>query len=145
MSAQSPLPFRGEGWERGSEMRVANLIQHAKSKRSEATEPEQRIWLALRAERFEGTKFRRQKVTGPYIVDFASRDPMLVREIDGDTHADHAGYDAGRTNFLEKQGYRVPRFNNTDVMSNLEGVLLTLAGDLAQAPLPTLSSEGERA
>ena len=126
-------------------MRDSNLIQRAKSMRSEPSEPEQRMWLALRAKRFAGTKFRRQKVIGPYIVDFAARDPMLVIEIDGDTHADRAGYDANRTTFLEQQGYRVLRFNNTDVMSNLEGVLLTLDGVLGQAPLPTLSPEGERA
>lgn len=126
-------------------MRDANLVQRAKSMRSDATEPEQRMWLALRAKRFAGTKFRRQKVIGPYIVDFAARDPMLVIEIDGDTHSDRAGYDAGRTTFLEEQGYRVLRFNNMDVMSNLEGVLLTLDNALAQAPLPTLSPEGERA
>jgi very-short-patch-repair endonuclease len=121
------------------------LTDRAKSMRSHATEAEQRMWLALRAKRFCEAKFRRQKVIGPYIVDFASRDPMLIVEIDGDTHADREGYDAGRTQFLEQQGYKVIRFNNSDVMQNMEGVMATLGSMLGDPPLPTLSPEGERA
>ncbi|GAA0325382.1 endonuclease domain-containing protein [Sphingomonas oligophenolica] len=126
-------------------MRDPRLIEFAKSMRSTPTEPELRMWLALRAKRFAGVKFRQQKVIGPYIVDFAARSPMLVIEIDGDLHAGRDGYDADRTSFLEKQGYRVLRFNNNDVMTNLEGVLTTLGAALGQPSLPTLSPEGERA
>ena len=111
--------------------------------RHDPTEPEQRLWLALRAKRFSGVKFRRQKVIGPYIVDFASRDPMLVIELDGDSHAGQIDYDERRTAYLEQQGYRVIRFGNADVMKNLEGVLTVIGAALA--PLPTLSPEGERA
>ncbi|MET0239809.1 MAG: DUF559 domain-containing protein [Sphingobium sp.] len=125
-------------------MRDAKLIGYAKSMRQSATEPEQRLWLALRAKRFSNLKFRRQKVIGPYIVDFACRDPMLVIEVDGDTHGDARTYDAKRTAFLEQQGYQVIRFSNLDVMENLEGILTSLAG-FAISPLPTLSPEGERA
>ena len=123
-------------------MRDARLTAHARSMRTQATEAETRLWLELRAKRFGGTKFRRQKVIGPYIVDFASREPMLVIEVDGDSHADQSGYDAERTRFLQDQGYDVIRFANNDVVGNLEGVLETIAMRLA--PLPTLSPEGER-
>ncbi len=126
-------------------MRDRVLTDRAKSMRSNATEAEQRMWLALRAKRFGAAKFRRQKVIGPYIVDFASRDPMLVVEIDGDTHSDRQGYDLSRTEFLEQQGYRVIRFNNSDVMQNMEGVMEMLGRALRTPPLPTLSPEGERA
>ncbi|MDB5675893.1 MAG: endonuclease protein [Sphingomonas bacterium] len=125
-------------------MRDPELIKRAKVMRSEPTEPEIRMWLALRAKRFGGVKFRNQKVIGPYIVDFASRDPMLVVEIDGDTHADRQREDASRSRFLESQGYRVVRFTNLDVMENLEGVLTSLESVIATPPLPTLSPEGER-
>ncbi len=113
--------------------------------RSASSEPEQRIWLALRAKRFANVKFRRQKVIGPYIVDFAARDPMLVIEIDGDAHAMQRDYDQKRTIFLEQQGYRVVRFANTDIMSNLDGVLASIDTLIGTPPLPTLSPEGERA
>lgn len=78
--------------------------------RTQATEPETRLWLALRAGRLASIKFRRQKVIGSYIVDFAAREPMLVIEVDGDTHGTRARYDAERTRFLEQSGYRVMRF-----------------------------------
>ena len=124
-------------------MRDAGLTAHAKLMRHQATEPELRLWLALRGKRFERVKFRRQKVVGRYIVDFASRDPMLVIELDGDSHAGQIDYDERRTAFIEEQGYRVIRFRNSDVMTNLEGVLTAIG--VALAPLPTLSPEGERA
>ncbi|MFN3474247.1 MAG: endonuclease domain-containing protein [Blastomonas sp.] len=112
--------------------------------RVEATEPEIRLWLELRAKRFAGVKFRRQKVIGNYIADFASRTPMLVIELDGDTHDGREVYDAERTRHLESQGYRVLRFTNYDVMTAMEGVLMVIEAAL-QPPLPTLSPEGERA
>ncbi len=116
-------------------MREPRLTDHARENRKAMTEPETRLWLALRAKRFSATKFRRQKVIGPYIVDFASRDPMLVIELDGDSHAAQASYDTKRSEYLEKQGYRVLRFANADVISNLEGVLTVIAK--AIAPLPS--------
>jgi very-short-patch-repair endonuclease len=120
--------------------------------RRQMTEPETRMWLQLRAERFAGVKFRRQKVIGRYIADFAANDPKLVIEVDGHTHDVDDRADGSRTLYLEQQGYQVLRFTNAEVMSNMEGVLLRLAEVIAvlgrskvKAPLPTLSPEGERA
>ena len=70
---------------------------------------------------------------------------MLVIELDGDTHAAQASYDASRTVFLNTQGYRVIRFSNSDVTANLDGVLCAISEALNTPPLPTLSPEGERA
>ena len=105
------------------------------------------MWLQLRAGRFMGIKFRREKVIGAFIADFAANDPKLVIEIDGDTHDADDRYDAARTRILESQGYRVVRYSNVDVMQNLEGVLMNFATVVAEMrpPLPTLSPEGERA
>jgi very-short-patch-repair endonuclease len=116
--------------------------------RRQMTEPETRLWLQLRAARFERVKFRRQKVIGRYIADFAANDPKLVVEVDGDTHDVDDFHDAARTRFLNEQGYHVVRFTNPDVMTNLEGVLIRLSeviASLRSSPLPTLSPEGERA
>jgi very-short-patch-repair endonuclease len=126
-------------------MRDHVLLERAKAMRREATAPEQRLWLELRAKRFGGAKFRRQVVVDNYIVDFACRTPCMVAiEVDGETHASNAEYDAARSRFLERKGYRVIRFTNSEVMTNLDGVLQTLEQFL-QLPLsPTLSHEGER-
>ncbi len=126
-------------------MRERRLTNYAKAMRSQQSEPEIRLWLALRARRFGNVKFRRQKVIGPYIADFASREPMLVVEVDGDSHAGRESYDAERSTYLGKQGYRVLRFANSDVMNNMEGVLAVVEQAIRTAPLPTLSPKGERA
>ena len=129
-------------------MRNANSLKHAQRMRREMTEPETRLWFELRAAHFRGIKFRRQKVIGPYVADFAANDPKLVIELDGDTHSTPADYDARRTALLEEQGYRVVRFTNTDVMTNMDGVLYRLdeiVDEMRRSPRPTLSPEGERA
>ena len=129
-------------------MRDPLLTRRAKEMRKDMPEPEMRLWLELRAARFLGTKFRRQKVIGNFIADFASNDPKLVIELDGDTHALQASYDEQRTQFLESQGYRVIRFSNSEIVGNLDGVLQRLAEvvqEIGYPPLPTLSPEGERA
>ncbi|RYY23786.1 MAG: endonuclease domain-containing protein [Sphingomonadales bacterium] len=117
------------------------LLARAKAMRSEMPQPERELWIALRAKRFEGAKFSRQVVIGPFIADFLCRSRKLVIEVDGDTHVD-AGRDQRRTDYLESQGYRVVRFANHDVMTNMEGVLFAISEALANAPLPTLSPEG---
>ena len=128
-------------------MRNANSLKHAQQMRKEMPEPEMRLWLELRAARFRGIKFRRQKVIGSYIADFESNDPKLVIEIDGDTHAERQSYDAQRTQYLEEQGYRVIRFSNSDAMTNMEGVLYRIGEvvDRLTPPPPTPSPEGEGA
>ncbi|KQM85192.1 hypothetical protein ASE67_15605 [Sphingomonas sp. Leaf23] len=110
------------------------MIERAKAARKAPTPAEQRLWFALRAERFAGVKFRRQKVIGPFIADFASNAPKLVVEVDGHLHGDTADYDAERTAYLTEQGYQVVRFINADVMHNLEGVLRLLE-DVVNNPL----------
>ncbi|MEQ1552446.1 DUF559 domain-containing protein [Sphingorhabdus sp.] len=128
-------------------MRDPRLTGYARTNRRQMSEPATRMWLQLRAERFMGVKFRREKVIGSYIADFAANDPKLVVEIDGDTHDIDDERDRIRTRFLEAQGYRVQRYSNVEVMQNLEGVLMHLATVIAEMrpPLPTLSPEGERA
>ena len=125
-------------------MRDPRLIEFARSMRREQTEPEKRLWHQLRAKRFDGTKFRRQNVVGNYIADFYSRAAMLIIEVDGDSHAFQHDYDQIREEYFRKLGFRVIRFTNSDVITNLEGVL-TMVGTQFTSPLPTLPPKGERA
>ncbi|MET0371846.1 MAG: DUF559 domain-containing protein [Sphingobium sp.] len=112
------------------------LKQRAKAMRANPTPAEQKMWLALRANRFEDQQFTRQTIIAPYIVDFASKADRLIIEIDGDTHPAEDRYDARRTEFLESLGYRVLRFGNNDVMGNLEGVLSVISQALRPSPSP---------
>lgn len=111
--------------------------QRAKHMRANPTPAEQKLWLALRANRFENRQFTRQTIIAPYIVDFASKAAGLIIEVDGDTHSAKDRYDARRTEFLESLGYRVIRFANPDVISNIEGVLSVIADALRVPPLPS--------
>lgn len=112
--------------------------------RSNPTPAEARLWYNLRAKRFEATKFSHQVVIYPYIADFVARSRKFVIELDGDTHADNEMADDRRTAWLERQGYRVIRFSNADVMGNLDGVLTTISVALGTTPLPDPLPEGER-
>jgi very-short-patch-repair endonuclease len=93
---------------------------------------ERRLWRALRSRRFGDYKFRRQQVIGPFIVDFVCPERSLVVEADGGQHACDAASDRRRTEFLRARGYRVLRFWNNDVLTNLEGVLQRIAEGLKE-------------
>lgn len=115
----------------------------AKRLREDLTAPERKLWNAIRANR-AGVKFQRQVVLAPYIADFAARSERLVVEIDGDTHAGREAYDAARTFALQNRGYRVLRFNNAEVMVNLEGVVRAILIELGRDPESPLTRMGER-
>src|SRR5687768_11948195 len=117
-------------------MRDPLLTARARTMRQQLTEPERRLWAELRAKQFRGAKFRRQQVIGTYIADFACRSPMLVIEVDGESHAERATYDAARTTFLEERGYRVLRFTNDEVTQDIQAVLQTIEAGISSAPLP---------
>ena len=86
------------------------------------TEAEKKLWWHLHRLQLDGSHFRRQVRLGRYIADFASHKARIVIEVDGGQHAESAA-DAERTRFIEGQGYRVLRFWNNEVLSNIEGVL----------------------
>ena len=112
------------------------MLNNAKTLRSKQTEAEQRLWYHLRAHRFLGLKFKRQKPMGRYIVDFVCLEQRLIIEIDGGQHSEQVHYDQRRDAWLRSQGYTVLRFWNNDVMQQLEGVLEQIRLTLSPAPLP---------
>ncbi len=70
----------------------------------------------------KGVNFRRQHAIGRYVVDFVSIKQKLIIELDGSQHLGQEERDAGRTQYLESQGYKVIRFWNDKVMNDIEGV-----------------------
>jgi very-short-patch-repair endonuclease len=115
----------------------------ARAMRKAPTEAEKKLWWHLRHRLpVSNTHFRRQVRIGRYIVDFASHRTKLVIEIDGGQHAEQAAADATRTKFLEAEGYRVVRFWNNEVLTNIDGVLETIQSSLATTPTPDPSPQG---
>jgi len=120
----------------------------ARAMRAAPTEAERKLWWHLRRRiPTPGTHFRRQVRIGRYIADFACHARRIVIEVDGGQHA-RTAVDVKRTKALEANGYRVLRYWNNDVLSNLEGVLSDLVAHmerLSQAaitPTPALSLSG---
>lgn len=113
-SSPSPDFGRGDG-ER------ANQLEHAKFLRSNQTEAEQRLWYYLRAHRFMGLKFKRQKPMGPFIADFVCMDCRLVIEADGGQHG--RDVDRQRDRWFRAHGFRVLRFWNHEILGQIEAVL----------------------
>jgi very-short-patch-repair endonuclease len=107
--------------------------ERARKLRREATDAEKRMWRALR-EAFPHAKFRRQQALGLYFADFASHAARLVIEIDGGQHGEAIAYDEARTRFITGEGYRVIRFWNDDVVTNIEGVLAQVDAALTPSP-----------
>lgn len=97
--------------------------ERAHTLRVDQTEAEVRLWNRLRDRRMAGAKFRRQHPTGPYIVDFCCVERRLIVEVDGGQHSDADSGDERRSAYLASFGFKVLRFWNTDVLSNIEGVL----------------------
>lgn len=100
----------------------------ARELRRDMTEPEYRLWHALKHNQL-GAKFRRQAPKGPYILDFYCPQHKLVIEVDGESHAMDSR-DERRDAWLTNQGFRVLRFWNHDIMRNLDGVVAVIYREL---------------
>ena len=126
---------------------VKDLKPVARRLRRDATDVEKKLWSKLRNRQLEGLKFRRQEPCEGYVADFLCEAPKLIVELDGSQHSEEK--DAARTKRLERAGYAVIRFSNSEVVSNLEGVLIsiTIAAKAVayeqQRPSPYPLPEGE--
>jgi very-short-patch-repair endonuclease len=111
---------------------MANAV--ARKLRKTLTPQEVKIWNHLRSWRARGFHFRRQTPRKGYIVDFVCLKHELVVEIDGGQHNfdTHAKADAQRDDKLTRAGFRVLRFWNSEVDSNLSGVLEAIDIALAE-------------
>ena len=92
--------------------------------RENSTNPERLLWGQLRAGRLHNLKFRRQQPVGPFVVDFFCHQNKLVIELDGRSHDGRAAYDNARGQYLVREGFRVLRIDNDDVIQDMDAVLL---------------------
>ena len=100
------------------------LKEFAKENRREMTEGERVLWNALR-KNIKSYKFRRQHPIGDYIADFLCTQTKLVIEVDGGYHStpEQQIEDQWRTEFLQGKGYRVIRFSNEEVDTDIMQVI----------------------
>ena len=73
-------------------------------------------------------RFAKQHSIGNYIVDFYLASDKLIVELDGEVHQNptSAEYDKKRTDYLNREGFTVIRFENKMVFDNLKSVLMEI-------------------
>ncbi len=70
-----------------------------------------------------------------YIPDFVAFGTKTVVEFDGNSHDGKEDYDAQRTKHLEAKGYKVVRFSNEEVLSDLDAVIQKVKDIVGIRPL----------
>lgn len=106
-----------------------------KELRNNATPQEIILWNHMKDSKL-GYKFQRQHSLYNFIVDFYCAKKKLVIEIDGNQHSDERAkaYDKERTDYFKSINLKVLRFWNSEVDTNLEGVLQMVRKSLGNTP-----------
>ena len=112
------------GWQTADKQAYTVVENNAIKNRRPMTPAEMRLWQELRGNKL-GIHFRRQHVIGSYIADFVSLKNHLVIEIDGEYHLnpEQQESDRIRTAYLQQQGFRVIRFTNSQVLTDIDSVM----------------------
>jgi len=103
----------------GQNIRREMLKRLAREARREQMPAKKQLWEMCRGHRCGGLHFRRQKVIGPFRLDFYCRHAYLAIEVDGSIHEEEGvlGRDADRQQILEQEfGIRFLRLTNEDVL-----------------------------
>jgi len=88
------------------------------------------LWNQIKNKKFLGLDFDRQKIIGNYIVDFYCKDIGVIIEIDGISHDRKVGYDSERDEYLRSLGLKVIHILDSDIKSNISGVMEFLRVEL---------------
>ena len=128
------------------------LKKRARYMRANPTDAERKLWFILRDMRLNELRWRRQPVIDDrYIVDFICFEYRLIVEADGSQHAESEA-DVERDAWLKAQGFTVLRFWNSDILTNMEGVVEAIiaatrnnAAQTCGDPTPNPLPQGERA
>ena len=103
----------------------AKLKLNARRLRKEMTDSERNLWTRLRRKQIMDVQFYRQKPIGPYIVDFYAPKAKIVVEVDGSQHMEKEieQKDVKRDKYLKNQNLFVLRFDNLQVLQELDSVV----------------------
>lgn len=141
---------RAQHWQTADPVLYGLVKDFAKKMRYEqSTQAEEILWDKLKGKQLNGYKFRRQHIIGPYIADFVCLKQNLIIEIDGLIHQlpENKANDEERTKWLEEQGFKVIRFTNAEVITQLDVLLKKILEALKTPPLgvggPEASGSGK--
>jgi very-short-patch-repair endonuclease len=103
--------------------KLTPLAQHL---RNEMTKEECHLWYDF----LKGLPIttNRQKIIGPYIVDFYCATAKLVIELDGSQHyeGNQLKKDVNRDKHLKSLGLTIKRYSNTEINQDFESVCLDI-------------------
>jgi very-short-patch-repair endonuclease len=107
------------------------IMSRAIELRKKMTPVEIELWKHLKNKQLLGLRFRRQHPIDIFIVDFYCHYLKLVIELDGGIHSnpENKDYDTNRTAELERYGIKIIRFNNEDVMDDIEKVVTIIKNE----------------
>ncbi len=96
------------------------------------TDAELLLWSKLRRKQILNLQFYRQKPLANFIVDFYCAKANLVIELDGSQHftTDNQAKDERRDQVLQAMGLIVLRFNNHQVLTEIDAVLTVILNTL---------------
>lgn len=102
-----------------------NLKQASRDLRNNMTDAEKLLWSKLRNKQILGLQFYRQKPLLNFIVDFYCPAENVVIECDGGQHFTDEGLEADRIrdHSLEYLGLKVLRFDNRQILAEIDGVV----------------------
>ncbi len=108
----------------------SKLKSRARALRSNMTEAEKLIWSRIRGKQIGNVQFYRQRPIATFIADFYAPSVKLVLEIDGAQHLEkeHFAQDKFRDTYLNSLAIVVLRFDNIQVIHQLNGVIETIFG-----------------
>ena len=104
---------------------TGKLYQYGRELRQELTQAEKLLWTELRNKKLNGLKFRRQHPIDKFVLDFYCHERKLAIELDGNIHdvKVNKDYDEARSAMLGELGIYTLRFQNDEVINNIESVL----------------------
>lgn len=108
--------------QKGNLKYLEQLRWAAKINRRKLTKSESKIWYEFLKNRPMNYKFTRQKPLDRFILDFYCSKLLLVIEIDGGYHIKKQEQDLKRDKFLNCLNIKTIRFENEEILNNLEKV-----------------------
>jgi len=99
------------------------LKEYARKLRKNSTYTEIMLWNYLKGKQMMGCDFDRQRPIDNYIVDFYCKDIQLAIEVDGESHYSNRKSDKKRELRLNKLGVTVLRFDDMEIVYELNEVL----------------------
>jgi very-short-patch-repair endonuclease len=111
------------------------LKPYARKHRNNSTQAEIRLWSKLlRNKQMLGFPFLRQRPIDNYIADFFCKELKLIIETDGITHhsPEAKERDKVREKRLAELGYHLIRFDDVEVMRDIENIRLKIEEKIKQ-------------